>query len=462
MRIHLTEPEKAKLRKELEFAYPEIFQPLDLPARFKVLYGGRASAKSWTVARKLLKRGMANRLRILCTRELQKSIKQSVHKLLKDQIAALGLEWFYDVQADGIYGKNGTEFMFLGIRHNTDEIKSTEGVDIVWIEEAHNLTAGGWDIIEPTIRKDGSEIWVVYNTRFKFDFAHQKFVMHEPPPGSIVIFANYWDNPWLPKVIRDSIEHMKETDYEKYLNIYCGELKKLAEGAIFGKQVTKVEKEGRRCYIQLEPNAEFFSFMDVGRNDETAIWFMQRAGGQNRMVDYFEGRLEEIPYYAKFMNYWGWPFGMHYMPHDAEHKRLGMDNKSIEDQFNDLGIRPSTIVERIQEKVTAHELAREIMGKTWFHRGSDLDKAPKEAEGYYPFTENEDMMTRTRRCERGWEALCNYRYKYNEEDDVYHKTAHHDWASNGADAFMQYAQSDFKTKAGARDKYSDWSQPING
>ena len=284
----------------------------------------------------------------------------------------------------------------------------------------------------------------------------------QPPPDSLVIFANWWDNPYFPEVLRKSMEHMKESNYEKYLNIWCGELKKLAEGAIFGRQIAQVEKEGRRTYIPIEKNVEIFTFGDLGRNDESAFWFLQRAGLQNRMVDYFEGRLEEVEYYVRFMKFMPYNYGRHYLPHDAEHKRLGMKNKSLEDQFNDAGIRPSTIIERIPEKSLAHELAREVMAKTWFHKGEDLNVAIEDADGYYPHTENEDMMSRTRRCERGFEALCNYRYKYKEEDDVYHQTPHHDWASNGADAFMQYGQSDFHTKGHRQDEYSDWSKPING
>jgi phage terminase large subunit len=288
---------------------------------------------------------------------------------------------------------------------------------------------------------------------------HQMFVMHEPPPRSLVIFANYWDNPYFPQVLKDSMEHMKATNYEKYLNIWCGELKQLAEGAIFGKSITKIEKDNRRLYIPIENTAIVCTFADLGKKDQTAFWLMQYAGGQRRMIDYFEGRLEEIKYYARFITQQDHVYEMHYMPHDAAHERLGMD-RTIEQQFNDLGVRPTTIVERIKEKQTAIELARDALTDTWFHKGNDLDKAPEEAEGYYPYTENEDMMTRTRRCERGWEALCNYRYVYKEEDDVYQQTPHHDWASNGADAFMQYAQSDWKPAS--RDKYDDWSQPING
>jgi phage terminase large subunit len=457
--IPLKQPEKRKIRKELEARFPKIFKPLDDNYRYKVMYGGRAAARSWSVSRKLLIRGTEKPLLILCTRELQKSIKQSVHRLLSNQIRLLGLEHFYEIQADKIIGINGTEIIFLGIKHNTEEIKSTEGIDIVWIEEAHNLTEGGWDIIEPTIRKEDSEIWITFNTRFKFDFVYQHFIAKEPPPGTLVIFSNYWDNPYFPEVLRQSMEHMKATNYEKYQHIWCGELRLLAEGAIFGKSVIQVEKDGRRCYVPIEKNCEVLTFFDLGKGDYTAIWFMQRVGLEYRMIDYFQGRLEEVEYYTKFIKYMNYLYARHYLPHDAEHERLGM-KKNLREQFEEGGVKPTEVVPRITHKQTAIDQAREMFPRCWFHRGDDKGKPVEQCEGYYPHTEDEDMMTRTRRVEKGYEALCNYRYKYKDEDDVFQLTPHHDWASNGADAFQQFAQSHFETIHD--DDYSDWSIPING
>ena len=134
------------------------------PHRYKVAYGGRGSGKSWSYARALLMMGTEKPLRVLCTREVQKSIKQSVHTLLKDQIQALGLGEFYEIVENAIRGKNGTEFNFAGLATNTVEsIKSFEGVDIVWCEEAQNISKRSWDILIPTIRKPDSEIWVTFN-----------------------------------------------------------------------------------------------------------------------------------------------------------------------------------------------------------------------------------------------------------------------------------------------------------
>jgi phage terminase large subunit len=417
--------------------FPKIFTRLDEPARYKVMYGGRGSAKSWTVARKLLIMGAQRKIRVLCTRELQKSIKQSVHKLLENQIEVMGLKGRYDVTGPVIRGTNGTEFIFIGVRHNTDEIRSTEGLDYCWIEEAHSLTEASWSIIDPTIRKERSEIWITYNPRFKFDHIHQYFVINKPPPDSIVMEVNYHDNPYFPEVLRKQMEHMKATDYEKYLHIWEGKLKQLADGAIFGKQITRVKREGRQCFIPIQSNCEVHTFWDIGKNDATAIWFMQRVGMEYRFIDYYEGRLQEVEHYTKHIKSLDYLYGTHCLPHDADHDRLGM-KRNIREQIEDGGLRPTQMVERIPEKGQAIELARDIFSQCWFHTGDD---------------------ERGKRMERGWEALCNYRYKFKDEDNVFQLKPHHDWASNPADAFMQFAQTDVESLTG--DGYQDWSKSIN-
>lgn len=446
------------MSEPVRIVHSKLFKPLDDPCRYKVMYGGRGGMKSWVVARKLLIRGCENQMRILCTRELQKSIKQSVHKLLSLQIDKLGLKDFYRITNEGIYGLNGTEFLFMGIKHNTEEIKSTEAIDICWIEEAHSITENSWDLIDPTIRKDDSEIWATYNTRFKFDHIHSLFVINKPPPRSWVLKVDYRDNKWLPDVLLAQANEMKERDYDKYLNIWEGELKQLAEGAIFGRQVTKVRRDNRLLNIPIESNCETFTFFDLGKSDETAIWFMQRVGNEFRFVDYFEGRLEEVAYFARFVKTRDFIYGGHYLPHDASHDRLGM-SRNILEQFEDCGLRNITVVPRISLKKTAIELAREVMAKCYFHKGQDQARDDEDCEGYEPWVTSDRMRTRTSRCEAGFENLCNYRYKYIDNDGVYKEAPHHDKASNGADAFMQFAQSDAQESKDY--DYSDWSVPIN-
>ena len=433
-------------QNEIEVRFPKCYRELDNPYRYKIMYGGRGAARSWTVARKLLIRGMQEKILILCTRELQKSIRDSVYRLLTNQIELLGLEYHYpeDMRAGHtIRGRNGTEFIFMGTRHHSSEIKSTEGIDIVWIEEGHSLTDTSWDVIIPTIRKDNSEIWATFNTRFKFDTLFQKFVVNEPPPSSLVIFSTYEDNPYLPSVLQQEQKHMRETDYENWLHVWRGQLRELSKGAVFGKQITEIKQGNRHIFVPIEKSCEVDTFNDVGKNDPCAWWFMQNAGGQRRFIDYYHARFEDIDHYVKVLKALGYNYGRHYMPHDADHQRLGLQQKdgvarTIAEQFEDGGIRPVEIVPRAPDKELAIQAARDAMAKCWFHYTVD-DRPEEECEGYIDWLP-EGWRTRAQRMEQGWTMLCNYRYKYNDDTDEFALKPHHGIESNAADAFMQYAQ----------------------
>ena len=145
---------------EIDATFPEPFRILFEPKRYKVLYGGRGGGRSWSCARALLIIGVNRQIRVLCARELQNSIAESVHQLLSDQIQALGLSDYYTIQRDRIIGTNGTSFTFEGIRNNVNKIRSFEGIDYCWVEEAHKVSANSWEVLIPTIRKDNSEIWI--------------------------------------------------------------------------------------------------------------------------------------------------------------------------------------------------------------------------------------------------------------------------------------------------------------
>ena len=211
----------------------KVFKPLFKPKRYKVFYGGRGGGKSWGLAQSAILQGAQKKLRILCTRELQNSIQESVHKLLSDTIDRLGLSPFYEVQQNVIKGRNGTEIIFEGLKNNPRKIKSTEGIDICWCEEAESITEQSWDLLEPTIRKEGSEIWVCYNPNDELDPTHQRYVI--PYEDTIkrdgfyederiyVRKVNYWDNPWLSQELKDEIAADKKGDYKKYLHKWEGE-----------------------------------------------------------------------------------------------------------------------------------------------------------------------------------------------------------------------------------------------
>lgn len=202
---------------------PVLRQFWQAPARNRVLYGGRASSKSWDAA------GFASfltnkyKLRVLCVRQFQNKIAESVYTLLKIQIERFGLSNRFDIQRDKIYNaQTGSEFLFYGLWRSIDEIKSLEDVDILWIEEGHNLTEEQWKILEPTIRKSGSQVWIIFNPRLATDFAYKRFVQN-PPPNTIVRKINYDENPFLSRTMLDIIDAAKAEDYDDYAHVYLGE-----------------------------------------------------------------------------------------------------------------------------------------------------------------------------------------------------------------------------------------------
>lgn len=205
---------------------PEAFLPLMAPKRFKVLSGGRGSGKTESIARALLLKASEQRHRILCGRELQNSISESVHQVLKDVINQYSLPGFEVYDSYILNTITGSDFLFKGIRHNTQEIKSMKGVTIAWFEEAQGLTKDSLDIIIPTIREENSELWFSYNRSLPEDPVHAYFVDEF---GNAKDSATTWyshttfrDNPFFPMVLRDAMEKCKITRYSDYLHIWEG------------------------------------------------------------------------------------------------------------------------------------------------------------------------------------------------------------------------------------------------
>lgn len=182
------------------------------PARYKVAYGGRGSSKSWSFARALIARAYSSKCRILCARELQTSISESVHQLLSDQIGLMGLGPWFEIRQQAIYCPHtGSEFFFYGIRNNATKLKSTEGVNIAWIEEAEKISESSWRILIPTVREAGSEIWVTFNPDEETDPTYQRFVVHRPPDCAAVE-VNWTENPWFPEELRREKDYLYRVD----------------------------------------------------------------------------------------------------------------------------------------------------------------------------------------------------------------------------------------------------------
>jgi len=234
----------AQAARDIDF--PPGFQYLFEPHRYKVAHGGRGSAKSWSIARALLIQSCSRPHRILCARELQNSIAESVHRVLCDQIEIMGLGDYFEIQQQGIYrrpyptetsGLRGSEFFFYGIRSNPTKVKSAEGITICWVEEAEKVSENSWEILIPTIRAPGSEIWISFNPDEENDPTYQRFVLN-PPPDCVAREFNWQHNPWFPDTLRAEKDYLYRVDPEAAAHVWGGECRRNASSQIFrGKYV---------------------------------------------------------------------------------------------------------------------------------------------------------------------------------------------------------------------------------
>lgn len=318
-----------------EFQFPEKLGGLFLPKRYFVAFGGRDGGKSWSFARALLLLGAETPLRIGCFREIQQSIKDSVHKLLSDQIEVLGLGGFYEILKTEIRGANGTEFSFNGLSKQTREsIKSYEGLNIAWVEEAQSVTKRSWDILIPTIRAPGSEIWVSFNPDMDTDDTYQRFVVN-PPPEAQVVKINWYDNPWRSKVLDAERERMRLTAPEDYAHIYEGHCRPAVEGAIYYKEVSQLRSANRLCNVPYDPMLKVHVVVDLGFNDFMSLILVQRLGSEIRIIRYIEDRMRYIPSYSQELTELKLNYGTMYLPHDGRARHV--TGSSAQEQFEALG-----------------------------------------------------------------------------------------------------------------------------
>jgi phage terminase large subunit len=374
-------------------------------ARYKIYYGGRGASKSHSVSKALLILGAKNQIRVLCAREYQTSIKDSVHKLLCDQIALMGLEGFYEITQTAIKGKNGTEFAFVGLKNNVANVKSYEGVDYCWVEEASTVSRNSWNVLIPTIRKEGSEIWVTFNPELETDETYQRFVLR-PPEGAIVQKINWNDNPWFPEVLALERDALKSRDPASYQVVWEGLCRLTVDGAIFANEMQVAELDGRITKVTYDPTKPVHAIFDLGWADSTAIWFLQFVGMETRLIRYHEDSQKTISHYLALMQTYGYMYDTLWLPHDAQNKTLASNGKSIEEIVRAAGYK-TRIIERtpIADSINA---ARTIFRNCWFDR------------------EN---------CYDGLQCLRHYRYDVDPETGQFSRQPLHDIYSHGADAF---------------------------
>lgn len=418
----------------LDIAFPRKLDfLLTTPARLKILYGGRGGGKSINAIRAAIIFARDRYLEIVCFRELQKSIQESIHGVICNEIASLQLEDEFDVRNTEIVHKlTGSRFTFEALRYNVTKIKSRARIDIALLEEADNISRSSLDVLMPTIRSReyaeddlggpfglGPEIWILFNPKLDTDEVYTRFVLNKDKYApdydedgnryAVVQKINHSDNPWFPPDLRREMELLKASDEESWLNIWEGHTQQVLKGAIYAEEIKKVLLDGRRGKVEYDSSRTVNTFWDLGHDDYTSIWFSQQVGMHYNLINFYQNRLQKIAHYIEYMQSLKYSFGFHYLPHDADNETLA--SRSVARILRDSYPGKVRVVPRVSKKVVGIRAGRQIFDLCNFDEVNTAD---------------------------GWQCLCRYQYDV-DEDGRFSQNPRHDEFSHGADAFQSLA-----------------------
>lgn len=310
---------------KLRIPTAEVFEPLLHPARYKGAWGGRGSGKSHFFAGLMIEEAlMTPGYRAVCIREVQKSLKQSAKRLLEDKLQDFGLgeAHGFKVFREVIETPGDGVITFTGMQdHTADSVKSLEGFDRAWVEEAQSLSDRSMSLLRPTIRKEGSELWFSWNPQRANDPVDMMLRGATTPTGAKVVRANWSDNPWLPNVLEQERRDCLAATPERYGNIWEGEYATVLEGAYFAKHLTEAQLEGRIGFVARDPLAKVYACWDIGgtsgRSDATAIWIVQFIGTEVRVLDYYEAVGQPFDAHVYWLRSSGYEDALCVLPHDG-------------------------------------------------------------------------------------------------------------------------------------------------
>lgn len=400
----------------LRVEVPRKLKPLLGPRRYKGAYGGRGGAKSHFFAEQILVRCLSGQTRAVCIREVQNSIKDSVRQLMVDKIAKLGVTHLFEVLDGEIRGPYNSLIVFKGMQsYNADNIKSLEGYDIAWVEEAQTLSQRSLDLLRPTLRKDGSELWFSWNPRFKTDPV-DAFFRKNPPEDAVSVLVNWRDNPWFPQVLAKEMAHDFEVDPDKAEHVWNGAYG-FGQGAILARWVAIAERAGRITDVEADPDgAPLLVSSDIGFRDTAGWWFWQPQLGGYKVLRYIGASGLDaddwIPELKKVITNIGVPLGRIWLPHDARAKTFQSKHSTAEKFLAAFGADHCAIVPQTR-KLDQISAARTVINQCEF------DKLG---------------------CEDGLDGLRAWEYEYNDELGVFSREPVHNWASHPSDGFAYGCQ----------------------
>jgi phage terminase large subunit len=396
---------------------PRKLKPLLAPARYKGAYGGRGGAKSHFFAEQMVLKCFAKPTRAVCIREVQNSIRDSVRQLIVDKIQKFDLGSEFEVLDNEIRGKNGSLIIFRGMQHyNAETIKSLEAYEIAWVEEAQTLSAKSLELLRPTIRKEGSEIWFSWNPRHRTDAVDIFFRKH-PHPDAVSVMINWRDNPWFPDVLRKEMEHDKSVDPEVAEHVWEGAYG-MQQGAILARWVDRAERAGRiNDDVSFDPEATPIEISsDLGFRDTATWWFWQRKVGGYSLLDYVgDSGLEAKDWIERLqerLSDHGWPLGKIWLPHDARTKTFQSKESAVEQFLKAFGVGKCDIVPKTS-KADRINAARTVIKQCEFHKS---------------------------RCEEGLDGLRAWEFEWNPDTLSFSREPLHNWASHPSDGYSYGCQ----------------------
>ena len=391
------------------------FQPLVPAARYKGAWGGRGSGKSHFFAEYLISKAIDEvGIRAVCIREVQKDLRHSAKLLIEDKLASWGLgeEHGFSVTRETITTPGNGLIIFQGMQdHTASSIKSLEGMDIAWVEEAQTLSHTSLSLLRPTIRKEKSELWFSWNPRRKSDPVDQLLRGAEIPTGAQVICANWSENPWFPEELETERTDCLRMTPDQYPHIWEGDYATVLAGAYFARHLAEARAEGRIGVVPKDPLMQLRAYWDIGgagiQSDATAIWIAQFVGQQIRVLDYYESVGQPLGTHLNWLRTNGYQDARCYLPHDASKADL-ITGTRYEDHIRQAGFVVETIP--IGGKAAALkrvEAVRRRFPSIWFHQ---------------------------QKCQAGLDALGWYHERMDETRQI-GLGPDHDWSSHAADSF---------------------------
>ena len=393
-----------------------IFIPLLSPRRYKGAWGGRGSGKSQFFA-DLMVTSAATRpgFRALCCREVQKSLKESAKRLIETKIAAQGLSSLFEVQETQIKTPGGGLIVFAGLQdHTSESIKSYEGFDVAWVEEAQTVSERSLNLLRPTIRSPGSELWFSWNPRRKDDAVDKMLRGTELPTGAAVVHANYSHiGNWFPAELEQERLDCLRQQPDQYAHIWEGDYVTVSAGAYFAADLAKARTEGRIGKVAADPLMTIRLFVDIGgtgaKADAFAMWAAQFIGKEVRVLDYYEAVGQPLATHLNWLRSKGYTpdKAQIWLPHDGATNDK-VYSVSYESALRDAGYTVTVVPNQGKGAAAARiEALRRLFPNIWFN--DDTTSAGRDALGWYHERKDE-----ARGIGLGPE---------------------HDWASHGADAF---------------------------